>query len=108
MAYQNTGYARNTTLTVTKGDYIQSYNILAAFTDPADDTEYAALDTEGFQRLSDPDYELRLQAFCRRVYGEEEGLEADCPDLTRGSVEYDPDHCRVPIIVSGDEPPADE
>lgn len=108
MAYQNTGYARNTTLTVTKGDYSQTYNILTAFTDPADETEYAALDPDDFKRLSDPDYELRLQAFCRYVYGEEQGLEADCPDLTRGSVEYDPDHCPVPHIANPDDTPIEE
>lgn len=107
MAYQNTGYARNTTLTVTKGDYSQSYSILDTFTDPADDTGYPVLQQEDFQRLSDPEYELRLQAFCRHVYALEDGLEADCPDLTRGSVEYDPDHCRVPIIAQ-DDPNAEE
>lgn len=108
MAYQNTGYARNTTLTVTKGDYSQSYNITAAFTDPADQTEFETLTPQEFQRLSDADYEVRLQAFCRHVYDEEDSLEADCPDLTRGSVEYNPTMCPVPIVVDADGPPAEE
>ena len=104
MAYQNTGYARNTTLTVTKGDYSQTYNILEAFTDPDDGAGYDALYADDFKRLPEPEYQARLAAFCRHVYVEEEGLEADCPDLTRGSVEYDPDHCPVPIIADSNEP----
>jgi hypothetical protein len=107
MAYQNTGYARNTTLTVTKGDYSQSYDITEAFADPADGTAYDALQPDGFKRLPEAEYQARLAAFCRRVYAEEEGLEADCPDLTRGSVEWNPTMCPVPIVAEADGP-ADE
>ena len=104
MAYQNTGYARNTTLTVTKGDYTRSYNITDAFDDPADGTAYEALTPQDFQRLSDPEYEMRLQAFCRHVYASENGLEADCPDLTRGSVEYNTTLCRIALVADSNEP----
>lgn len=99
MAYQNTGYARNTTLTVTKGDYISDppYSILAAFTDPANSAEYEALTTQAFQRLTEAEYNIRLQAFIRYVYSLEDGLQTDCPDLTRGSVEYNPTMCPIPV-----------
>lgn len=108
MAYQNTGYARNTTLTVTKGDYSKPYNILVAFTDPSNTDEYEALTPQDFQRLTEEEYQIRLQAFIRYVYSLEDGLEADCPDLARGSVEYNPTMCPVPIVVEGDGPSAEE
>lgn len=98
MAYQNTGFARNTTLTITKGDTtLPPYSILAAFTDPSNSAEFEALTTQDFQRLTEAEYQLRLQAFIRHVYFDVDGLQDDCPDLTRGSVIYDPDHCPVPV-----------
>lgn len=97
MAYQNTGYARNTTLTVTKGEYEQSYTITDAFTDPSNAAEYEALTNQDFQRLSEAEYNIRLQAFIRYVYSLEDGLQTDCPDLTRGSVEYNPTMCPIPV-----------
>ena len=97
MAYQNTGYARNRTLTVSKGSYEQSYNITDSFTDPSNSEEYEALTNQAFQRLTEEDYQIRLQAFIRYVYSLENGLQADCPDLTAGSVEYNPTMCPVPI-----------
>ena len=97
MAYQNTGYARNKTLTVTKGQYEQSYNITDSFTDPTNSEEYEALTDQAFQRLNEEDYQIRLQAFIRYVYSLENGLQADCPDLTQGSVEYNPTMCPVPV-----------
>jgi len=104
MAYQNTGYARNITLTITKGLYEQSYDITSSFTDPSNSAEYEALTTQNFQRLSDEDYQIRLHAFIRYVYSLENGLQADCPDLTQGSVEYNPTMCPVPVQVDNNEP----
>jgi len=97
MAYQNTGYARNKTLTLTKGVYEQSYTITDSFTDPSNSAEYEALSNQDFQRLTEEEYQIRLQAFIRYVYSLEDGLQNDCPDLTRGSVEYNPTMCPVPI-----------
>ena len=99
MAYQNTGYARNKTLTVIKGEYEQSYTITDSFTDPSNSAEYEALSNQDFQRLSEADYQIRLQAFIRYVYALEDGLQTDCPDLTLGSVDYNPTMCPVPIQV---------
>ena len=103
MAYQNTGYARNKTITVTKGEYEQSYNITDSFTDPSNAAEYEALTNQAFQRLTEAEYQIRLQAFIRYVYSLEDGLQTDCPDLTRGSVEYNPTMCPVPIHVEVSE-----
>ncbi len=97
MAYQNTGYARNKTLTVTKGDYSQDYDITDRFTDPSNDTVYDSLDGQAFQRLHEAEYQIRLQAFIRYVYSQEDGLQADCPDLTLGSVDWNPTMCPVPL-----------
>lgn len=102
MAYQNTGYARNKTLTVTKGAYEQSYTITNSFTDPSDSTEYEALTNQAFQRLTETEYQIRLQAFIRYVYSLENGLQTDCPDLTRGSVEYNPTMCPIPVHVESE------
>ena len=96
MAYQNTGYARNKTLTVTKGDYEQGYNITDGFTDPSNSEEYEALTNQAFQRLTEEEYQARLQAFIRHVYSLEDGLQTDCPDLTRGSVDWNPTMCPLP------------
>lgn len=104
MAYQNTGYARNTTLTITKGvTTFPPYNITDGFTDPSNSEEYEALTTQAFQRLTEAEYQIRLQAFIRHVYYEIDGLQTDCPDLTRGSVIYDPDHCPVPVQEQSEE-----
>ena len=98
MAYQNTGYARNRTLTITKGDTtFPPYNITDGFTDPSNSEEYEALTTQAFQRLTEPEYQTRLQAFIRHVYYEIDGLQTDCPDLTRGSVEWNPTMCQIPV-----------
>lgn len=103
MAYQNTGYARNTTLTVTKGDYSQSYNITEVFTDPTTSTSYGSLSLQEFQRLTEAEYQIRLQAFIRHVFSLEDGLENDCPNLAQGSVVYDPDSCPVPTQEQTDQ-----
>lgn len=96
MAYQNTGYARNTKLTVTKGDYSQDYDITERFTDPSNATDYDSLTPQAFQRLTEAEYQIRLQAFIRYVYSLEDGLQNDCPDLTAGSVVWNPTMCPVP------------
>lgn len=95
MAYQNTGYARNKTLTVTKGDYTHSYNITDSFA-VSGGRSYNALNNQAFARLSPAEYNQRLQDFVAYVYMLEDGLQQDCPDLTTGSVIYDPDSCPVP------------
>ena len=59
MAYQNTGYARNKTLTLTKGVYEQSYTITDSFTDPSNSAEYEALSNQDFQRLTEEEYLIR-------------------------------------------------
>jgi len=87
MAYINTGYARNASLTVTRGSYSQSYDIRAGFTYGG--TTYPSLSNDGFAQLSDGDYERRRADFIAYVYSLEPGLQTDCPDLTQGSVEYD-------------------
>lgn len=100
MAYHNTGYARRKILTVTKGDYNQEYNICAGFTGTSgatDPVQYPALSDDAFARLTDAEYNARLAAFCNYVYGQEDGLQADCPDLTQGSVVYDPVSCPLPV-----------
>ncbi len=95
--YQNTGYARNKTLTITRGAlYMQPYDIAAGFT--WGQTTYPSLSDEGFARLSDDEYERRLADFVQYVYSLEDGLQTDCPDLTIGSVVYDPEHCQIPIV----------
>lgn len=94
MAYHNTGYARRTTLTVTKGDYRQSYNICDPFTAPNGNT-FAAITNRDFARLTPAEYNTRLNAFCQYVYAREQGLEDDCPDLTQGAIEYDPTTCPI-------------
>ena len=87
MAYINTGYARNKSLTVTKGSYSQTYDLCSGFTYGG--TTYPSLSNDGFAQLSDADYERRRADFISYVYSLEAGLQTDCPDLTQGSVEYD-------------------
>ena len=95
MAYHNTGYARRKILTVSKGDYNQQYNMCSGFT--YNGKAYPSISDEEFARLSEGEYQARLTDFCNYVYGEEDGLQADCPDLTQGSVVYDPVSCPLPI-----------
>lgn len=95
MAYHNTGYARRKKLTVTKGDYSHEYNICTGFT--YNNKVYPSLSDEEFARLTDGEYQARLTDFCNYVYGEEDGLQTDCPDLTVGSVVYDPVSCPLPV-----------
>lgn len=97
MAYINTGYARNASLTVTRGSYSQSYDIRAGFTYGG--TTYPSLSNDGFAQLSDADYERRRAYFISYVYSLEAGLQTDCPDLTQGSVEYDTVLC--PLSSTG-------
>lgn len=97
MAYINTGYARNASLTVTRGSYSQSYDIRAGFTYGG--TTYPSLSNDGFAQLSDDDYERRRADFIAYVYSLEPGLQTDCPDLTQGSVEYDTVLC--PLSSTG-------
>ena len=97
MAYQNTGYARNKTLTVTKGDYSHSYSITAGFTAP-NENNYKALSDDEFAKLTSAEYEQRRADFIAYVCALEDGLATDCPDLTTGSVIYDPVSC--PIVTS--------
>ena len=96
MAYQNTGYARNKTLIIYKGEDSWPYQITDSFTDPSNSAAFEALTDQEFQRLTDAEYQVRLQAFARHVYFERDGLQADCPDLTLGSVVYNPTQCPVP------------
>lgn len=95
MAYYNTGYARRKILTITKGDYNQQYNICSGFIDGG--KTYPSLSDDEFARLTDAEYNDRLAAFCNYVYGQENGLQADCPDLTQGSIVYDPVSCPLPV-----------
>lgn len=92
MSYQNTGYTRKKVLTVTKGDYTANYDITVAFT-PPNEKNFAALSTEEFGQLTDIEYQKRLDAFCQYVYSLENGLQADCPDLTLGSTGYNTNLC---------------
>lgn len=97
MAYHNTGYARKKMLNVSKGDYSQQYNICSSFTEPGvGGATYVALSDDQFAKLSDSEYEARREAFIKYVYSLESGLEDDCPDLTQGSVVYDPVSCPLP------------
>lgn len=101
MARQNTGYARMKTLTVTKGDRAQSYNITDAFT-PAGGQAYPALTDVEFAELDETQYGARLEAFLFHVCSHEPGLDSDCPELWEGSTVWDPDTCPVTIQTQGD------
>lgn len=95
MAYHTTGYARQTILTVTKGAYTHDYDIR----DAIPGTDQAQIDDTEFARLTDGQYEKRRQDFIDYVYSQEEGLQTDCPDLTPGSVEWNPTQC--PLSATG-------
>lgn len=101
MAYINTGYARNASLTVTRGAYSQTYDIRTGFT--YDGTTYRSLSNDGFAQLSDGDYERRRADFIAYVYSLEPGLQTDCPDLTQGSVEYDTVLCPLSSLGSSSQ-----
>lgn len=91
MAYENTGYARNKTITITKGSAVNTHSITAPFTHGS--KNYPALTDDAFAKLSVSDYETRRTAFANHLYSLYEGLETDCPDLTVGSVTYNPQMC---------------
>lgn len=99
MAYINTGYARNKTLTVTKGLYSQEYDLCTGFTPVGAEKPYPSISDEGLATLSDEAYERRLLDFIQYVYSLEAGLQTDCPDMTVGSVVYDTVLC--PLSTSG-------
>ena len=103
MAYINNGYARNTVLTVAKGDYSQDYNLLDAFEVPGGNT-YDKITAEDFSLITDEKYEQRRDDFILYVYAQEKGLEDDCPDMTIGSVEYDTIVCPLSIPADENEP----
>jgi hypothetical protein len=92
MSYQNTGYTRKKVLTVTKGDHTANYDITVSFTPPGGKT-YGELTTAEFGQLTDTQYQTRLAAFCQYVYSLEDGLQADCPDLTLGSTGHNTNLC---------------
>lgn len=91
MAYENTGYARKKTITITKGSTVNTYSITASFS--YNKTLYPSLTDDEFAKLSNSDYEARLTAFVKHLYSLYEGLEADCPDLTIDTVTYEPQMC---------------
>lgn len=95
MAQQNTGYARMTALTVVKGDYSHTYNILDAF--PFDGQTEPAITTSVFAQLEETDYSIRMYRFLEYVRSQEAGLADDCPDLEHGSVVFDPATCPVTL-----------
>lgn len=101
MPYHTTGYARHTTLTVTKGTYSQTYDIRDAF------PGYAQIDDTEFARLTEGEYTQRLHDFADYVYSQEEGLQTDCPDLTQGSVEWNPTRCPLSATGIQDDGPAE-
>ncbi len=102
MAYVNTGDARNKTLTVIKGTYSHDYDLCTGFTGTGG-TVYPSLSDDGFAQLSERDYETRLREFIDYVYSQETGLATDCPDMTIGSVIYDPVSCPLPSPAVKDE-----
>ena len=103
MAYVNTGYARNKTLTITKGNYSHDYDLCAGFNAVGKPTVYPSLSDEGFARLSDADYQARLADFIEYVCSLESGLATDCPNMDIGSVIYDTDSCPLPSAQREEE-----
>lgn len=91
MAYENTGYVRKKTITITKGSAVYRHDITAQFS--YNNTLYQALTDDAFAKLSSADYETRRMAFVNHIYSLYEGLETDCPDLTINSVEYNSIMC---------------
>ena len=64
MAYVNTGFARNKTLTVIKGTYSHDYDLCAGFTSLGGKV-YPSISDTGFARMSDGEYEGRLVDFLK-------------------------------------------
>ena len=96
MSYYNTGQARNTTLTIIRGEEsIPPYDLRATFTDPQQTVWPELTDTE-FQRLTSEEFEARLAAFCEYVYNLHPGLRSDCPHLTQGCIVWSPTMCPLP------------
>lgn len=96
-SYTNTGYARGSSLLITRGNYSHTYDLLASFTYGG--TTYPTLSGTDFARLSDNDYGTRRDAFIAYVYSLEHGLQADCPDMTVGSVEYNTTMCPLKNVI---------
>lgn len=104
MAYVNTGYARNKTLTVTKGSYTHDYDLCAGFV--YDGRTFPSISDDGLAQFSDAGYQTRLSAFIGYVYSLEPGLETDCPNIDVGGVIYDTVSC--PLPGTGTEPGQDD
>ena len=94
MSYYNTGQARNTTLTVVRGEDSYPYDLLDAF--PPEDPEWPQLTPIEFQRLSSEEFDARLAAFCAYVYQQNPGLQADCPNIASGCIVWSPVMCPLP------------
>ena len=93
MSWKNTGYARKKTLAVTKGNTTTNYNITMEFV--YNNGRYAALTDSEFAQLTGTEYIDRLNAFIGYVQSLNPGLATDCPDMTIGSIEYNPVSCPV-------------
>lgn len=91
MAYENTGYARKKTITITKGSTVNTYQITEKFS--YNSKLYPALTDDAFAKLSNSDYETRRKEFINYLYGLHSGLQTDCPDLTINSVELNTIYC---------------
>ena len=89
--YSNTGYARMKTLTVRRGSDSSTYTITNQFV--YDGSTYTAITDEQFARMSSEDYNARLTAFAHYVYGLNDGLQENCPDITDGADVYNVDWC---------------
>lgn len=94
MSYHNTGYARNKSLTVTKGNYSHTYNLTDGFSPTAGKT-YQSINDTALARLSQENYESRLQDFVDYVYSLETGLRDDCPNMIVGAQVYNTTLCPV-------------
>ena len=96
MAYVNTGYARNKTLTVTKGLYSRSYDLCSEITPVEGGRVFPSISDDGLSKLSKDNYNQRLEEFIRYVYSLESGLQSDCPNMSVGSVVYNTTLCPIP------------
>mgnify|MGYP007101848429 CR=1 FL=1 len=103
MARQNTGYARMKVLTVTKGDYTQSYDITQPWTDPTSNNYPMSVTADTIADLDDGDYEELRDRFIAYVCSMEPGLSTDCPDLTEGSVVWDPQTCPITLETADEQ-----
>ena len=98
MAQQNTGYARMKVLTVTKGDYSQSYDITAGFHD-LNGNQVPSLTPLQFAQLDDEAYNMLLEQFIAYVCTQEDGLANDCPDLRDGALVFDTSACPLTFVA---------